>query len=158
MRIVEREDPYDLAKEKLPTDVGGILRGWYKARVIEMLPAIILNKEHPDLNSLVEQAISEGVQNQLLYILRVTQLLASEEGIKIDLNPHIDKLSQNRSHNDEWLGGNVTGLTETAQEVYVEICRNSQTQLMKECGVFGNYDENTFRSQYKVYRNGSTLA
>lgn len=141
------DDAYEIAKKAVTTNLGGLLKNKYGPRSIEVLPAV-LRHEHIDLDELVRKAIDSGVQNQLLYVMQVWQTLANENGDAIRIEEQIGALQKAKQKKFQWLGGmpDLPG--------YEHICRDSTTDLMRKCAVFGKYPIEAFREQYKVYRNG----
>ncbi|MDP3728899.1 MAG: hypothetical protein Q8R18_05630 [bacterium] len=148
------KDPYIIAREKVVKDIKGLLRGNYGARCIEVLPSVITN-EKLDLQGLAKNAYREGVQNQLLYIVRIAEELTTE---KSGLERIIVYLEDKRDPEDQWLGGEEIRsiLREHSRpiESYENLCRSEQTPLMKECGVFGGYPKKSFQEQVESYQDG----
>lgn len=150
------KDPYFVTKEKLTADVSGLLTGKYDIRPLELIPAVLKNETF-DVMAIAEEAVRRGVQNQLLYLFRVTRILASEFDDNIDLDDAIEYLDQNRNREEKWLGGGDFLEFLDQKEIYEKICREAQTELMRECRAFGNYKEDTFRRQYDLYRDGPAV-
>lgn len=147
------KDPYFVTKEKLTADLSGLLTGKYDIRPLELIPAVLKN-EALNILAIARGAVNLGVQNQLLYLLRVTKILATEFGDDVNLETAIDYLRGNVNREEGWLGGGSLREDPLRSSIYEKICREAQTELMRECRAFGNYSEDTFRRQYDLYRDG----
>lgn len=145
-------DPYLVAKEKLVSDVEGLLNGKYDVRPIEVIPAVLIN-EALDLDTIARMAVKGKVQNKLLYLCEVTNTLPIDANLKTRLESIIDYLRHRRDSKEQWFGEEDFDRPEQVA-IYRRICRDAQTPLMQNCRVFGKYTEDTFRRQFELYQDG----
>lgn len=148
------KDPYFIAREKLDQDLDGLLRGKYGARVIEVLPSVF-DREDINFERTAENAYAGNVQNQLLFLLKVTQKLSIQPS---KFNIGITYLEQRIDKEDQWLGGEELCrlLKEDFKSImlYKDMWKQRRASLMKACHVFGGYPENSFREQWELYQDG----
>ena len=140
--IANIEDPYDKAIEALGNgDIVGIVKGSYGARVIECVPIAILNIGI-NLKQLVSSAINQGVQNQFLYLLKETKLVAEHLQRHFDPKSELDELIAHQLDDMQALG------------LYPP--KEPQDELQRLCKVRGAYNHlESFVDRAQLYKDGN---
>ncbi|MFH1917345.1 MAG: hypothetical protein ABIJ21_08855 [Nanoarchaeota archaeon] len=133
-------DPYIQAIDVLNKgELKELFTGRRTARIIECLPAVFIN-ETITLEPLIDQAIADGVQNQLYYLLFEAQEIAEENRLSYNPQPVLERLAPQ--------------LLPDIQSIGRFPPKMPLSELQEKSRVRGRFTHESFLEQYRVYQYG----